>query len=74
MVSAGVVLSPLFLLLGSHLLMNLEMGSCSMKDSKPVAITNVRILEVHVNLVLCGITDQTFVVREGEIGVISLVV
>jgi hypothetical protein len=38
---------------------------------------NVRVLEVHIDLVLCGVADQTFVVREGEIGsncAISLVV
>jgi hypothetical protein len=38
---------------------------------------NVRVLEIHVDLVPCGVADQTFIVREGEIGrscAISLVV
>jgi hypothetical protein len=38
---------------------------------------NVRVLEVHVDLVFCGVANQTFVVREGEIGrrcAISLVI
>jgi hypothetical protein len=38
---------------------------------------NVRVLEVHVDSVFCGVADQTFVVREGEIGrscAISLIV
>jgi hypothetical protein len=37
-------------------------------DFKPVTINNVRVLEVHVDFVLCGVADQTFVVREGEMG------
>ena len=38
---------------------------------------NVRVVRVNGNLVLCSVTDQTFVVREGDIGrscAISLVV
>jgi hypothetical protein len=37
----------------------------------------VRVVGVHGNLILCGITDKTFIVRKGDVGrrcAISLVV
>jgi hypothetical protein len=46
-------------------------------DEKKKRQINVHVMGVHGNLILCGIADQTFVVREGDIGrscAISLVV